>query len=125
MNLNQVTLPSTNIARSVEFYSGMGFTLIVDSPEYARFECADGGSTFSVHFVSIAPKSTGVIVYFESDELDEVISGLLQNGYDFDQMPKNEPWLWREARLRDPDQNTVCLYHGGENRRFPPWRVNL
>jgi hydroxymethylpyrimidine/phosphomethylpyrimidine kinase len=33
------------------------------------------------------------------------------------------PWLWREARLRDPSGNEICLYHAGANRRFPPWRI--
>ena len=36
MNLNQVTLPSTNIEQSIAFYRGMGFTLIVESPHHAR-----------------------------------------------------------------------------------------
>jgi hypothetical protein len=31
--------------------------------------------------------------------------------------------LWREAYLHDPDGNVVCLYHAGENRRNPPWRM--
>ena len=39
MNLNQITLPTTDFDRSVAFYRGMGFTLIVHSPpRYARFE---------------------------------------------------------------------------------------
>ena len=32
-------------------------------------------------------------------------------------------WLWREARLVDPSGNVICLYHAGENRLNPPWRV--
>jgi hydroxymethylpyrimidine/phosphomethylpyrimidine kinase len=31
--------------------------------------------------------------------------------------------MWREARLRDPDGNIIFLYHAGEARRFPPWRI--
>lgn len=123
MNLNQVTLPSTNIRRSIEFYTGMGFVLIVDSAEYARFECAAGGATFSVHLTEATIDNSNVVIYFESDELDELVSGLVQKAYRFDQMPKDESWLWREARLKDPDKNIICLYHAGENRRFPPWRV--
>ena len=36
MNLNQVTLPSTNIEQSIAFYRGMGFTLIAESPHHVR-----------------------------------------------------------------------------------------
>jgi hydroxymethylpyrimidine/phosphomethylpyrimidine kinase len=32
--------------------------------------------------------------------------------------------MWREARLRDPDGNIIFLYHAGEARRFPPWRID-
>ena len=38
-------------------------------------------------------------------------------------MPRAQPWMWREARLRDPAGNTFFLYKAGENRRFPPWRI--
>jgi GNAT superfamily N-acetyltransferase len=31
--------------------------------------------------------------------------------------------LWREANVRDPDGNTICLFQAGLNRRFPPWRL--
>ena len=43
MDLNQVTLPSTDVARSAAFYRALGFTQIVSSlPSYARFECPVG-----------------------------------------------------------------------------------
>ena len=38
--------------------------------------------------------------------------------------PRNQPWMWREARLRDPSGNIFFLYKAGEARRFPPWRVD-
>jgi len=48
MNLNQVTLPVQEMQRAVDFYMLLGFTQIVDTPHYARFECPDGNSTFSL-----------------------------------------------------------------------------
>ena len=63
MNLNQITLPTTDFDRSVAFYRGMGFTLIVHSPpRYARFECPEGEATFSVHLVDHPIGDTGVVV---------------------------------------------------------------
>ena len=44
-------------------------------------------------------------------------------GHAFEHGPRNQPWMWREARLRDPSGNTVFLYKAGEARRFPPWRM--
>ncbi len=122
MNLNQVTLPSTDIRRSIEFYVAMGFTLIVDSPDYARFECPEGDSTFSVHRVDAAV-STGVVVYFEHETLDEWVAELQKKGLVFDRTPADQSWRWREARLRDPDGNVLCLFYGGKDRKHPPWRV--
>ncbi|CAN5799460.1 hypothetical protein BH23CYA1_BH23CYA1_14980 [soil metagenome] len=123
MNLNQVTLPSTDIRRSVAFCRGMGFRLIVESEDYARFECPAGESTFSVHkLVDIKPGSD-TIIYFESDELDQLFLDLTNEGYAFEYAPRDEPWLWRETRLKDPDGNMICLFCAGVNRKHPPWRV--
>ena len=44
-------------------------------------------------------------------------------GIDFDTEPADMPWLWREARLRDPDGHHLCLFRAGDNRRYPPWRL--
>ena len=124
MQLNQVTLPACDVAESVEFYRGLGLRLIVDAlPRYARFECPDGGSTFSLHHVAERPAPSGVVVYFECEDLDARVQKLCERGYTFTQEPTDERWLWREARLLDPSGNVICLYWAGENRRFPPWRV--
>jgi catechol 2,3-dioxygenase-like lactoylglutathione lyase family enzyme len=123
MDLNQVTLPATDVARSVTFYRALGFTQIVSSPpSYARFECP-GGSTFSLHQVAVVPPGSGVIVYFECADLDGTWRELTARGFVFDSAPTDQRWLWREAYLRDPDGNVLCLYRAGENRRNPPWRL--
>lgn len=123
MNLNQVTLPAADIAASVAFYQRMGFTLIVSSPHYARFECPDGDATFSVHLAEAPSDGSDVVVYFECDDLDVRVEMLQAVGIRFDQTPTDEPWLWREARLRDPAGNALCLFRAGGNRKHPPWRV--
>lgn len=125
MNLNQVTLPATAFDRSVAFYRSMGFTLIVHSPpRYARFECPEGDSTFSLHSVPNSVDSNGVVVYFECRDLDDRVERLLAGGFEFTQLPTNERWLWREARLTDPSGNVICLFWAGESRKNPPWRVD-
>lgn len=48
MNLNQITLPVKNMPQAAAFYRASGFTQIVDARHYARFECSDGGSAFSL-----------------------------------------------------------------------------
>jgi catechol 2,3-dioxygenase-like lactoylglutathione lyase family enzyme len=124
LNLNQVTLPVTDFDRSVAFYREMGFTLIVHSPpRYARFECPEGDSTFSLHTVDHPVSTAGLVLYFECADLDARVQRLQAAGFAFDKLPTDERWLWREARLTDPSGNVLCLFWGGKNRRDPPWRV--
>lgn len=124
MNLNQVTVPSTDVARSIEFYRRVGLRLIVESlPRYARFECPDGDSTFSVEKAVHPSSGDGPTIYFECEDLDSTVVQLKARGVVFDLDPRDEPWLWREARLKDPDGNSICLFAAGQNRRNPPWRI--
>ena len=88
MNLNQVTVPSSDIPRSIAFYQSLGLKLIVESSHYARFLCPDGTATFSVHLVDQLPTGHGISVYFECENLDEKVEQLLQKGLVFDQLPK-------------------------------------
>ncbi|GAK94622.1 glyoxalase/dioxygenase superfamily protein [Nonlabens ulvanivorans] len=125
MNLNQVTVPSLDLERSIPFYEKLGLKLIVKSlPHYARFECPDGQSTFSIHKTDELPKGEGVYVYFECEDLYQKVEDLIELGIEFYMKPKNQPWLWREARLKDMDGNLIILYHAGDNRLNPPWRIN-
>ncbi|ODU23669.1 bifunctional hydroxymethylpyrimidine kinase/phosphomethylpyrimidine kinase [Sphingopyxis sp. SCN 67-31] len=120
--LNQITLPATDYAASVAFYKQMGLTQIVDSSAngYARFEAANG-VTLSIHVGD--GDAGGTTTYLESGALDAWVAYLARRGVRFDQMPRDEEWGWREARLTDPAGNRLCLYQAGEYRRYPPWRI--
>jgi hydroxymethylpyrimidine/phosphomethylpyrimidine kinase len=124
--LNQITLPANDYAASVAFYKQLGLTQIVDSPGaegvggYARFEAANG-VTLSIHVGDGA--AGGATAYLESGALDAWVAYLARRGVPFEQMPKDEEWGWREARLTDPAGNRLCLYQAGEYRRYPPWRI--
>lgn len=122
MNLNQVTLPVTDMDAASAFYRQLGFIQIVETPHYARSECPEGDSTFSLSLSEDA-FDNGAIIYFESERLDEWVDALILRGVEFDQPPTDMRYLWREAVLRDPSGNTIKLYHAGINRRHPPWRV--
>lgn len=124
MNLNQVTIPSLNVKKAIRFYKSIGLNLIVESlPNYARFECPDGDSTLSIHKVSELPKGNGITIYFEDENLDVLVEELQKKGVVFERLPEDQPWLWREARLKDLDGNQIIVYKAGKNRKNPPWRV--
>jgi catechol 2,3-dioxygenase-like lactoylglutathione lyase family enzyme len=124
MQLNQVTVSVSDLARAIAFYQRLGLQLIVESlPDYARFCCPDGQATFSLSRVAqVIPAQT--LIYFECAELDQRVTELQGQGVQFSLLPTDQPWLWREAYLQDPDGNPLCLYWAGENRLNPPWRIN-
>ncbi len=121
MKLNQVTLPAADLAASIAFYERLGFVLIVTDDHYARLENPEDLSTLSLEFRTDG--GDGAYVYFECDDLDARVAALNDKGVTFDSGLVDQSWLWREAWLRDPAGNRLCLYFAGENRRFPPWRI--
>ena len=69
------------------------------------------------------PAGEEVTVYFEVDDIDAVCRRLRDDGIEFEHPPTDMPWLWSEARLRDPDGHRLCIFHSGANRLNPPWRI--
>lgn len=122
MRLNQVTITMPDLDKGWEFYSWLGLVPVVDArPNYVRFLCPDGDSTFSLHQGDEVGR--GTTIYFECDDLDEVVETLRAKGIEFTHSPRDESWLWREAELFDPAGNRLILYYAGENRIDPPWRI--
>jgi catechol 2,3-dioxygenase-like lactoylglutathione lyase family enzyme len=118
MMLNQVTVGVADYDAAVDFYTRLGLVQIVAAPpRYARFE-TPSGETFSIHLAETISPTT--IVYFEVGDVDAFVAGLDLPLID---PPADREWLWREARLADPSGNIICIYHAGDNRRFPPWRM--
>jgi len=136
MNLNQVTIYTAKPTETAEFFQKLGLSLIVDSlPRYARLECPDGDATLSIQHDEAATQAETrpsgsvsppqpIVLYFECDDLDTEVSRLKSLGLAFDEDPTDRPWLWRQAYLKDPNGNKICLFHAGPNRKNPPWRVN-
>lgn len=129
MRLNQITISCTDYIASVQFYQTIGLRLIVNSPgRYARFECpaqnaADDPPTLSLHQVSEDTPIGETVIYLETSDVDADFAAWVQAGLVPEKPPIDQNWLWREAYFKDPAGNRICLYHAGENRRFPPWRV--
>jgi catechol 2,3-dioxygenase-like lactoylglutathione lyase family enzyme len=132
MQLNQVTIPVSDMDKACEFYLLLGFTQIVDTPHYARFACIEADpnnevntepASFSLSLVN-EKISHGATIYFEHQALDLWVSKLKDKGVKFEQEIQDKAYLWREAVLKDPSGNNIKLYWAGENRLNPPWRVS-
>jgi catechol 2,3-dioxygenase-like lactoylglutathione lyase family enzyme len=127
MRLNQVTAAAADLDASIAFYELLGLKLIVKSPHYARFELPRGEATFSLHVANGAiPREHAPQIYFELSDvgLEGEVERLKRAGVTFEGELEMKSWLWRETWLRDPAGNAICLYHAGDNRRYPPWRLD-
>ena len=123
MDLNQITIEVSDFQRSLDFYLKLGLRLIVSArDEYARFELPSGSSTFSLH-ISDQPLVGRTVFYFEVDDVDGKYEQLRDLDIDFDLAPTDQDWRWREANFKDPTGHKLCLFHAGNERRFPPWRL--
>lgn len=124
MRLNHVTLIATDFERSVAFYRALGLVPIVhEPPRYARFRCPGGDETLSIEVTGEPGAPCRAQVYLECRDLDATVSGLKGSGVAFDLEPTEMDYLWREARLRDPDGHDIRLYYADDNRLNPPWKV--
>ncbi|MGC2372890.1 MAG: VOC family protein [Solirubrobacteraceae bacterium] len=122
MRLNHITLPARNVERSAGFYVRLGLTQIVaDYPHYARLLAPDGDTTLSLYEAGTV--HTGASIHFEVEDVDETVQQLGQAGFEFVCDPVDQPYLWREAILLDSDGHRIFIFHAGENRLDPPWRI--
>jgi catechol 2,3-dioxygenase-like lactoylglutathione lyase family enzyme len=128
MRFNHVTLVVSDFERSKAFYRALGLIQIVDAPpRYARFRFPDGDATLSVEVTGETPPALSAAQLFiecaSRDALDSKVATLQAQGIAFTQAPTDMQYLWREARLRDPDGHDVRLYFAGKNRLDPPWKL--
>ena len=124
MRLNHVTLAVADVEASAGFYRRLGLTQIVASyPEYARMLAPEGGTTLSMHRAPAPVQSQGASIHFEVADVDACVADLRARGFELECEPTDQPYLWREATLLDPDGHRVFIFHAGENRLDPPWRV--
>lgn len=122
LTFNHAMIYSRDIPRAVAFYrDALGFRVVDDYPgAYARM-CSPGGtSTIALHCLEdgqqLVPANEGMRLYFEVKSLDAFCEKLATSGVAFEQMPKDMPWGWKHAYLKDPDGHEISLYWAGAQR---------
>lgn len=127
MRFSHVTLMVSEVPRSRAFYLQLGFELIVDTAHYCRFlpTIGDGDGTVSIeqHHGPIASGAQLGLEFSSAVDLDAYVATLRARGIDIAEAPIDRPWLWRDARVFDPDRHEWMLFFAGPNKLHPPWRV--
>jgi uncharacterized glyoxalase superfamily protein PhnB len=134
MKLNAVGVTSTNIAKTVEFYTILGFKF----PEYKKGDqhlepiTPDGSarlmidsSTLIKEIIGETPKagnhSNFAIEYNSVSELNEIANSISEAGFVIVKEPWDAFWGQRYAIVEDPDGYKVDLYSNlppsAENQR--------
>lgn len=124
MRIAHAILHVADIPRARAFYETIGFQLIVSADHYCRFIVGEG-TTLSIERHD-APIAASAPTYFEFDAaeaLDSEIARLAKAGLAIAEAPNDKKWLWREARLIDPDGHILIYFFAGANKLDPPWRV--
>lgn len=119
MRMNWAVIFVQDVPAAVSFYRDLlGLTPIKEGPGSTRLETGDGTGWLSIHGLTDnqqPPWNDGVMLHFETHELDSVCARLEAAGVAFQQTPRVMPWGWRHAYVYDPAGHVVSLYdpHAG------------
>ncbi len=122
LTFNHAMVYVADVARAVAFYRDrLGFRVVDEYPgAYARLVAPRGGNSLALHRsepgMRLDPKVHGIRLYFEVRGLDAFCARLARAGVKFEQEPRDMPWGWRHAYLRDPDGHEISLYWAGRAR---------
>jgi catechol 2,3-dioxygenase-like lactoylglutathione lyase family enzyme len=120
MRMNWAVIFVQDVSATVAFYRDLlGLIPIKEGPGSTRLGTGDGTGWLSIHGLTDneqPPWNDGVMLHFETDELDAVCERLDQAGVTFWQKPRMMPWGWRHAYVYDPGGHVVSLYDPRDGR---------
>jgi catechol 2,3-dioxygenase-like lactoylglutathione lyase family enzyme len=121
LDFNHAMIYTADVGRALGFYRDqLGFEAIEVHSDYARLKSSGGATTIALHALEKSATFDGAQertrLYFEAESLDDFCAALVAKGVVLEQMPKDMPWGWRHAYLRDPDGRQISLYSAGQKR---------
>ncbi len=111
--INAITLVVTDMARSLRFYTDLGFTLAYGGPENA-FTTLSWGVDEPVNFVNLQHTGQtpgngwGRVIFFTPDP-DAVHSTAVSSGHRPEFTPRDAAWNERHFHIRDPDGHELSF----------------
>lgn len=114
MRMNWAVIFVQDVPATVAFYRDLlGLTPIKEGPGSTRLATGDGTDWLSIHDLTDnqqPPWNDGVMLHFETEQLETVCERLEQAGAVFRQKTRVMPWGWRHAYVYDPGGHVVSLY---------------
>lgn len=123
MKLNAVGVTTSNLAKTVEFYTLLGFKFpeFKDDEGHLEAESKDGSAKLMIDSIKIVkdiigedPKpgnhSSFAVQYDSPDEVNKVAAHVAEMGFKVAKKPWDAFWGQRYAVVEDPDGYKVDLY---------------
>lgn len=122
MKLDAVAVSAEDIAKSVAFYTALGFIFEEFTPDAVHVETVAGGSirlmidkaSFMEEMLGYKPEpsnhSSFAINFDTPEEVNKIVQKLKELGYEIAKEPWDAIWGQRYAIVKDPDGYLVDLY---------------
>jgi len=108
--LNFVMLHVRDIAAARAFYAEtFGLTVVDENPYFVQFG-VPGGAMFGLEKSDQAAQTQTIELWWQVPDMEAAHATLASRGIEIVSPPKDEPF-GRALLVKDPDGNTVNLYH--------------
>ena len=109
-SISAVSLATHDMARAVQFYRALGFTLCAGG-ERSTFTCLTAGSSY-LNIIAEPPERTwswwGRVIFYVAD-VDALYEHSIAQGFDPDGPPRDGPWGERYFHITDPDGHELSF----------------
>ena len=109
-SISAVSLATHDMARAVQFYRALGFTLRAGG-ERSTFTCLTAGSSY-LNLIAQPPERTwswwGRVIFYVSD-VDALYEHASAQGFHPEAPPRDGPWGERYFHITDPDGHELSF----------------
>jgi catechol 2,3-dioxygenase-like lactoylglutathione lyase family enzyme len=106
--ISAVTLATNDMARSVAFYTALGFDVAHGNASFTSFRIGDGYLNLALRDDYAAGLSWGRVIFYVAD-VDAVYESALQAGLKPDTQPRDAEWQERYFHILDPDGHELSF----------------
>ncbi|MEM9463914.1 MAG: VOC family protein [Actinomycetota bacterium] len=107
--INAITLVVTQMARSVDFYTDLGFTIVYGGSDQAFTSLSIGANYVNLQQTGQPPGIGWGRVIFHVDAPDETHATAIATGHRPEFEPSDAPWGERYFHIRDPDGHELSF----------------